>query len=60
MNKAERRKTHRAINALSHEEVADIVKKTFPRLKGSRIDELAKAAIATAHRQVSPRQQPRG
>jgi ribosomal protein L11 len=55
MNKTERRKTHQAINSLTSEQVAAIVKQNFPRVKRSRIDELAKAVIANAHRQVSPR-----
>ena len=56
MNKTERRKIHRAINDLTHEEVAEIVKKAHPRVKKeARMDELAKAAIAAAHRIVSPR-----
>jgi hypothetical protein len=55
MNKAERRKTHQAINSLTSDQVAAIVKQTFPRVKRARIDELAKAVLANAHRQVSPR-----
>jgi hypothetical protein len=55
MKKKERRALHAAINALSHDEVAEIVKKAHPRAKRSRIDELAKAAIAAAHRIVTPR-----
>jgi hypothetical protein len=55
MNKTERRKIHRAINDLTHDEVAEIVRKAHPRAKGARIDELAKAAIAEAHKLVSPR-----
>jgi hypothetical protein len=55
MSKEERRKTHQAINRLTSDQVAAIVKQNFPRVKRSRIDELAKAVIANAHRQVSPR-----
>jgi hypothetical protein len=55
MSKAERGKTHQAINRLTSEQVATIVKQNFSRVKRSRIDELAKAVIANAHRQVSPR-----
>lgn len=60
MNKSQRAKVHRAINDLTHEEVATIVKQEFPRAKGARIDQLAKAAIANAHRQISPRKTQRG
>ena len=56
MNKTERRKIHRAINHLTHDEIAEIVKKAHPRARGARLDELAKAAIAEAHRLVSPRE----
>ena len=49
--KAERRKVHRAINSLSAEEVAGIVRRSFGARKD--LDALAKAVIAKAHRQVS-------
>lgn len=55
MTKSQRRELHAAINALTHDEVAAIVKKEFPRANGHRIDELAKRAIAEAHRIVSSR-----
>jgi len=55
MNKAQRRKTHAAINGLSYQDVAGIVQGQFPRAKDARIDQLAKMVIANAHRQVSPR-----
>jgi hypothetical protein len=57
--KARRRKLHRDINALTGGQVAAIVKQEFPRAKGTKIDQLAKAVIAKAHRQVSPRALPR-
>jgi hypothetical protein len=60
VNKAQRGKLHRAINGLSGNQVAAIVKKEFPRAKGGKIDQLARAVIANAHRQVSPRKQQRG
>jgi hypothetical protein len=59
MTKAERAKLHSSINALTREEVADILKREHPRATGKRLNELAKAAIAEAHRIVSPRQQAR-
>jgi hypothetical protein len=55
MNKSQRRKLHAAINDVTSSQVATIVRQQFPRAHGSRIDQLAKAAIANAHRQVSPR-----
>jgi len=55
MNKAQRGKLHRSINGISPQDVAGIVKQSFPRAKGGRIDALAKAVVAKAHRQVSPR-----
>lgn len=55
MRKKARRTLHAAINALTHDEVAEIVKKAHPRARGARLDELAKHAIARAHRIVSPR-----
>ncbi len=36
-------------------EVAAIIRKENPRVKGERIDELAEQAIGEAHRMVSPR-----
>jgi len=55
VNKAQRGKLRRAINGLTGNQVAGIVQKEFPRAKGGKIDQLAKAVIAKAHRQVSPR-----
>jgi hypothetical protein len=55
MTKKRRRDLHAAINDLSHAEVAAIVREQHPRIKGERIDELARAAIAQAHKLVSPR-----
>jgi hypothetical protein len=55
MTKTERAKLHASINALTHDEVTAIVRQTFPRAKGAKIDALAKAAISNAHRHVSPR-----
>jgi len=57
---AQRLKLHAAINDLSPETVAAIIKQFFPRAKGTKIDQLANAAIASAHRQVSPRKSQRG
>lgn len=54
-SKQTRRDLHAAINALTRDEVAEIVKDQFPRARGKRIDELAREAIAEAHRIVSPR-----
>jgi hypothetical protein len=59
VTKAQRRKLHRSINGLSPQDVAGIVKQSFPRAKGGKIDQLAKAVIANAHRQVSPSSQGR-
>jgi hypothetical protein len=55
VNKFQRRKLHGAINDISPQEVAGIVRQSFPRAKGGRIDALAKAVVAKAHRQVAPR-----
>jgi hypothetical protein len=55
VNKAQRARLHRSINGLSPQDVAGIVKQSFPRAKAGRIDALAKVVIANAHRQVSPR-----
>lgn len=60
MNKTGRRKLHLAINSLGSDELAAIVRQNFPRAKGKRIDQLAKAVISNAHRQVSPRKPQRG
>lgn len=60
MKKNTRRTLHAAINDLSHQDVAAIVRQQFPRAKGARIDELAKRVIAGAHRQISPRKTQRG
>jgi hypothetical protein len=57
---SQRRKLHAAINALRREKLAAIVRQEFPRAKGTKLDQLAKAAIANAHRQVSPRKSQRG
>jgi hypothetical protein len=59
MNKAQRGKLHRAINGVRPQDVAGIVKQSFPRAKAGKIDQLARDVIAKAHRQVSPRL-PRG
>jgi hypothetical protein len=53
--KQKRRKLHAAINSLEPETVASIVRKVFPRTLDARVDQLAKAVIANAHRHVSPR-----
>jgi hypothetical protein len=58
--KSGRRKLHSAINDLSPETVATIVRQSFPRVKGARVDELARWVISNAHRQVSPRKPQRG
>jgi hypothetical protein len=55
MTKAPRRKLHYGINALTSGQVAAIVRQHFPRAKGERVNELAKAVIGGAHRQVTPR-----
>jgi hypothetical protein len=55
VNRAQREKLHRAINGLSGNQIAAIVQKEFPRAKTGKIDALARAVIAKAHRQVSPR-----
>jgi hypothetical protein len=57
MKKKTRRDLHAAINALTHEQVAQIIKRQYPRAKGERIDELAKKMIGEAHRIISPRNQ---
>jgi hypothetical protein len=56
MRKKTRRDLHSAINSLTRSEVAAIIKRQHPRAKGERINELAKEAIAEAHRLVSPRE----
>jgi hypothetical protein len=55
MTKAARKKLHAAINGLTADQVARIVQKFFPQVRGRKIDVLAKAVIADAHRKVSPR-----
>ena len=56
MTKAERRQLHDALNDLSHNEVAAIVRRSFPDARGAgMVNALAKSVIANAHRQVSPR-----
>jgi hypothetical protein len=47
MNKAQRGKLHRAINRLSGNQVAAIVRKEFPRAKGGKVDELANPIAKT-------------
>jgi ribosomal protein L11 len=59
MTKKQRAKLHAAINSLSTDEVASIVRQQFPKAKGPKIDALAKEVISGAHRQVSPRTLPR-
>lgn len=54
-NKQARRELHSSINALTREEVAQIIRRVHPRAKSTRIDELAKKAVGEAHRLVSPR-----
>jgi hypothetical protein len=55
MTKSQRSNLHRAINALTPEEVGAIVRRTY-RLKANQdTDTIAKKVIAAAHRQVSPR-----
>jgi hypothetical protein len=58
MTKTERRKLHRAINAITPDQVAAIVRKSHPRVRAGQVDALAKQVIARAHRQVSPRKTP--
>ena len=60
MSRAQRRKLHYGINRLTADGVAAIVRQQFPRAKNAKMDELAKAVIANAHRQVSPRKAQRG
>lgn len=60
MNKEQRRKTHHEINGLTHEQVAAIVRHTFPRVKAEHVDGLAKKIIAGAHKMISPRKTQRG
>jgi hypothetical protein len=55
MDKSQRGRLHEAINDLSAQDVAGIVKQSFPRAKAGKIDQLARDVIAKAHRQVSPR-----
>jgi ribosomal protein L11 len=59
MTKKQRAKLHAAINSLSTDEVASIVRQQFPKAKGPKIDELAKQIVSGAHRRVSPRTLPR-
>jgi hypothetical protein len=62
MDKTGRRKLHAAINSLSQEELAAIVRRTYRLKAGQDTNTIAKRVIAAAHRQVSPRQRkiPRG
>jgi|HubBroStandDraft_1064217.scaffolds.fasta_scaffold00518_18 hypothetical protein len=53
--KAQRRRLHGAINALGHEDVAAIVRGSFPGIRAAKLNQIAKAVIPGAHRQVSPR-----
>lgn len=55
-NRQKRAELHASINALTREQVAQIIRRVHPRAKAARIDELARAAVAQAHRLVSPRQ----
>jgi hypothetical protein len=55
MTKSQRRNLHRAINALTPEEVGAIVRRTYRLKNGQGTDAIAKRVIAAAHRQVSPR-----
>jgi len=52
-SKQKRAELHASINALSREEVAQIIRRVHPRAKN--VDELAKKAVGAAHRLVSPR-----
>jgi hypothetical protein len=58
MNKAARKKLHGAINNLTHEELAAIVRRTYRLKAGQDTNAIAKRVIAAAHRQVSPRKTP--
>jgi hypothetical protein len=58
MTTNQRRDLHRAINALTPDQVAAIVRRTHPRVRGNQVDTIAKRVIAAAHRQVSPRKTP--
>lgn len=58
MDKSARRKLHAAVNNLSHEELAAIVRRTYRLKDGQGTDAIAKRVIAAAHRQVSPRKTP--
>jgi hypothetical protein len=55
---AERRKLHSAINTVTPDQVDAIVRKTHPLVRSNRVDQIAKAVIAGAQRQVSPRKTP--
>jgi hypothetical protein len=55
MTKTERRKLHRAVNALTPDQVAAIVRKSHPRVRDNQVDAIARRVISAAHRQVSPR-----
>jgi ribosomal protein L11 len=59
MTKKQRANLHAAINSLTLDEVAGIVREQFPKAKSSRIDALAKQIVSGAHREVSPRTLPR-
>jgi hypothetical protein len=59
MNKAQRGKLHRAINGISPQDVAGIVKQSFPRAKGGKIDQLAKAVLSRTHTGSHLRAKPR-
>lgn len=54
-SKKRHRKLHASINTLADDQVALSCGKNFPRLKAARLDEMAKAGIARAHRKASPR-----
>lgn len=51
-SKQKRAELHASINALTREEVAQIIRRVHPRAKDARVDELARAAVAEAHRLV--------
>jgi hypothetical protein len=58
MTTNQRRNLHRAINALTPDQLTAIVRRTHPRVKAGQVDTIAKRVIAAAHRRVSPRKTP--
>jgi hypothetical protein len=58
LNQEQRRRLHAAINNLTHEELAAIVRRTYRLKDGQGTDAIAKRVVAAAHRQVSPRKTP--